>query len=186
MRSEHEGLEVAPLTGPTVGAAELFRAHAAFVASFVHRLGVPERDVPDVVQEVFVVVHRKGGFVMGSAQPRTWVAAIAVRLAAQYRRRRREELDGAATERAASGGSTPAHEAEVRQAMARVQACLDGLDAEHREVFVLFEVAGESCKDIAEALAIPVGTVYSRIHHARRRFAVEHARRAADEVEGER
>jgi RNA polymerase sigma-70 factor (ECF subfamily) len=37
-------------------------------------------------------------------------------------------------------------------------------------VFVLFELEGEPCASIATALGIPTGTVYSRLHHARRRF----------------
>jgi RNA polymerase sigma-70 factor (ECF subfamily) len=35
---------------------------------------------------------------------------------------------------------------------------------------VLFEIEGESCDDIAAGLGIPVGTVYSRLHAARRDF----------------
>lgn len=154
----------------------LFRAHAAFVASLVYRLGVPERDVRDLVQEVFLLAHRKGGYVTGPAKPRTWLAAIAVRLAAQYRRRRREELDPVIAESTAAAATTPAEAAELRESLGRVQECLSALDFDHRVVFLLYEVAGESCKDIAVALDVPVGTVYSRLHYARERFAAEHAR----------
>jgi RNA polymerase sigma-70 factor (ECF subfamily) len=162
-----------------IGADELFRAHAAFVASLVHRLGVPRSDVPDLVQEVFLLTHEKGGFEpRGVAKPRTWVAAIAVRKAAAYRRKRREQPDTDAAERRHAEGS-PADAAEAREALARVQRCLDALDFEHRATFVLYELEGQSCAEIAEALDIPVGTVYSRLHHARRRLVELHAALAA-------
>lgn len=154
----------------------LFRAHATFVASLVHRLGVPERDVRDLVQEVFLLAHRKGGYVPGPAKPRTWIAAIAVRIAAQYRRRRREELDPLRADSATAATATPAEAAELRESLGRVNECLSALDFDHRAVFLLYEVAGESCKDIATVLEVPIGTVYSRLHYARRRFAEAHAR----------
>jgi len=56
-----------------------------------------------------------------------------------------------------------------------VQRALDTLDLEHCAAFVLYEFAGESCEAIAASLSIPVGTVYSRLHHARRRFEQAYA-----------
>ena len=56
------------------------------------------------------------------------------------------------------------------QTLTRVAKVLATFDVEHRSVWVLFELEGESCADIARALGIPVGTVYSRLHHARRAF----------------
>jgi RNA polymerase sigma-70 factor (ECF subfamily) len=56
------------------------------------------------------------------------------------------------------------------EAMVSVQRALDTLDLEHRAVFVLFELAGESCEEIAAALRISLGTVHSRLHAARIKF----------------
>lgn len=152
---------------------ELFVAHAAFVAGFAHRLGVRRAEVDDVVQEVFMVAHRKGGFVEGPARPRTWLGAIALRVCRSRRRsaaRRREDYDGVALQHAESQGQSPAHAAEVAESLANVQRALDVLDVEHRCVFVLYEIEGETCSAIADALEIPLGTVYSRLHYARERF----------------
>jgi RNA polymerase sigma-70 factor (ECF subfamily) len=150
---------------------ELFREHAAFVASFVVRLGVQPRDAPDVVQEVFLIAHKKGGYVAGPAHPRTWLAAIAVRRASEYRRsRHRRELITDAPPETADGARDPEGALEVRQALGRVERALESLDVEHRAAFLLFEVEGISCAEIASSLGIPTGTVYSRLHHARERF----------------
>jgi len=170
---EHEG---AGAEG-RLDAQALFRAHAVFVASFLQRIGTPTADVDDLVQEVFLVVHRKGGYVPGPGRPRTWLAAIALHVARTGRRtrgRRREQPDEDAL-LAVSSTSTPDAELEARRALARMQRALDGLDLEHRAAFVLYELDGESCEAIASAFGVPIGTVYSRLHHARRRFTSAYA-----------
>ena len=62
------------------------------------------------------------------------------------------------------------------EALARVQQALDTLTPEKRAVFVLYELEGQSCDAVAKALGIPVGTVYSRLHSARREFTKAHAK----------
>lgn len=159
-------------TDGQVDAQTLFRAHAPFVAAFLHRLGTPRSEVDDLVQEVFLVAHRKGGFVPGLGQPRTWLAAIAVRVsrAGQRARSRRREADDDSALEGLAASSDPAATVEARKALERVQRALEMLDVEHRAAFVLYEIEGESCESIAASFDVPVGTVYSRLHHARRRF----------------
>lgn len=153
----------------------LFRAYAPFVASFLSRLGVPQADVDDRVQEVFLVAHRKGGYVPGAGQPRTWLAAIALRVASTGRRSQRRKREDAATGPVLDGSPAragdPADALETQRALERVQRALDSLDADHRAAFVLYELEGESCEAIAESFGVPVGTVYSRLHNARKRFS---------------
>jgi RNA polymerase sigma-70 factor, ECF subfamily len=161
-----------------VDAAALFRAHAQFVAAFLRRLGTPQSDLDDRVQEVFLVVHRKGGYVPGAGQPRTWLAAIALRVASSGRRsvaRRREAPEAAGPRAEASTGPDPDDALEARRALVRVQQALETLDLEHRAAFVLYELDGEACSEIALSFGVPVGTIYSRLHHARRRFLERYA-----------
>jgi len=156
-----------------LGVEELFRQHAPFVAGFMVRLGLPRDEVDDGVQEVFIVAHRRGGYVPGPARPTTWLAAIALHIASttrRSRRRQRAEADDDAVARAVSKGDSPFDAAVNAEALARVQHALETLDLDRRAVFVLFELEGESCDEIAAALGIPVGTVYSRLHAARREF----------------
>ena len=153
-------------------ARALFLAHAPFVASFLLRLGAPSSEIDDLVQEVFLVAHRRGGYVPGAAQPRTWLAAIALRVARAARRARGRSLEGTdelALE-AAAGAHDPARAVELRQSLVRVQRALGALDLDHRAAFVLYELDGEPCESIAASLGVPIGTIYSRLHHARRRF----------------
>lgn len=158
--------------GARIGAAALFQLEASFVARIIARLGVPDRDLDDAVQEVFLTVHRRGGFTPDKAKVRTWLAEIAVRVAANVRRTRRrkpttsaEELETVATHQ------LDPHEATVqRERLERVAQVLEALPVAQRQVFVQFEIEGEPCETIAQGLGVPVGTVYSRLHGARRAF----------------
>jgi len=155
--------------GERVGVEALFRQHAQFVATFLMRLGTPSQDVEDLLQEVFVIAHRKGGFVKGPAQPRSWLGAIATNVARtghRSRRRRREDADSPTVEQLSA--QVPSETESLSRV--RLERALDALPLEQRAAFVLFELEGESCESIAAVWGVPVGTVYSRLHHARRRF----------------
>ncbi len=156
-----------------MGAEALFRQHAAFVAGFVARLGFKGQDVDDIVQDVFLVAHRRGGYAPGPARPTTWLAEIAIRTAMGFRRAgRRSSLlpDPATADSLPSPSASPYQNAESHQTLDLVQRALSTVDLDRRAVFVLFELEGESCDAIAHALGIPVGTVYSRLHNARKEF----------------
>jgi RNA polymerase sigma-70 factor (ECF subfamily) len=155
------------------GAEALFRTHAAFVVGFLRRLGTPAEELDDQVQEVFLIAHRKGGYVAGAGQPRTWLAAIALRIARNghgVRSRRREKQGDYDLALIESPARDPAEMLELRKSIERVQRALDTLDIEHRAVFVLREIDGEACDSIAALFNVPIGTVYSRLHYARKRF----------------
>ncbi|MFM2415845.1 MAG: hypothetical protein RL385_568 [Pseudomonadota bacterium] len=152
-------------------AEALFCAHARFVASFLRHLGTPVADLDDLTQEVFVVAHRRGGYVPGAASPRTWLSAIAFRIAkASQRRRSRRRPEEADLEQLRDEASDLGQALDARRSLHRVEAALDRLSLDMRAAFVLFEIEGESCESIAATLEVPVGTVYSRLHHARRSF----------------
>jgi RNA polymerase sigma-70 factor (ECF subfamily) len=161
-------------------AETLFRRHAEFVANFLHRLGVDALDIDDLTQDVFLVAHRRGGFVQyGAARPTTWLAEISIRVASVSRRRRRrspEDPDTGAIGRVESNEVSAVRMVEANEAMRRVQRALDCLDEEKRAAFILFELEGESCAAIAAGLGVPVGTVYSRLHKARAEFVKAHER----------
>lgn len=160
-------------------AEALYRSHAGFVGRFLLRLGVPPQDVPDLIQEVFLVAHRRGGFAPGPAKPTTWLAAIAFRVSSDRRKklyRKPEDADSTFIDLAPASTATLADRVEAREALARVDQALQELLPKKRIVFILYELEGQSCEAIAEGLKIPVGTVYSRLHAARRAFMRTHER----------
>jgi RNA polymerase sigma-70 factor, ECF subfamily len=162
--------------------AALFRRYLAFVSHFVLRMGAPVSEVDDIAQEVFEIAHKKGGYLPGPMSPKTWLARIALGVVSTHRRsraRRREVIDADAGVTVRAELADPARAVEIGQALERVQRALDHLDLDQRAIFVLYELSGESCDQIAQAIGVPVGTVYSRLHTARRTFQAAHRRLSA-------
>jgi RNA polymerase sigma-70 factor, ECF subfamily len=152
---------------------ELFRSHAPFVARMLYRLGVPASELDDIVQEVFVVVHRLGGYEPGAATPTTYLANIAIKAAASARRKentRRVRHTADSADDLTSPWRGPVQLLEIRDDMLELESTLAVLEPELRALFILVELEGERCADIAASQHIPVGTVYWRLHRARQRF----------------
>lgn len=162
---------------------EIYRAHFRLVWSTLARLGVRSAELEDAVQEVFVVVHRRLGDYDPSRPLRPWLLGITWRVATAERRRarhRREQL-GEAVEFAGVDRTTPEGEVIARRRAARIHRALDALDDDRRAVFVMHEMQGIPCPEIAAAMGIPVNTAYSRLRVARQRFrAAFEAQRAAE------
>ena len=158
--------------------ADLFREHAAPVWRALRRLGVPEADVEDVAQEVFVVVHRKLPEFEGRSTLKTWIYGICVRTASDYRRkahvRRERPTDRMPDER---HSAPQLRELEREQARALLDAALETLDEEKRAVFVLYEIEELDMPEVAEALGCPLQTAYSRLYAARKKVHAEVTRR---------
>lgn len=154
-------------------AEDLFRGHAKFVARFLVHLGVAARDLDDVLQEVFLVVHARGGYVAGPAKPTSYLGSIAVRAAHSYRRRQasqraRSSLDSPDELESHSWG--PVELLEADENAQKIRAALATLPEELRAPLLLVELEGESCGSVAASLNSPVGTIYWRLHTARKQF----------------
>jgi RNA polymerase sigma-70 factor, ECF subfamily len=178
-----------PPESVSIDSETLFKLYASFVASFLYRQGARGPDLDDLVQDVFLTAHRRGGYRPGPASPTTFLAHIA--LEANLKRRRgdgrwrtshTDEATGAIVGRAPTD---PAQALATKDAARRLQAMLDSMDPPHRAVFILFELEGESCESIAAGLRLPIGTVYSRLHGARRAFRERAARSERREQRGE-
>ncbi len=161
-----------------LGFAAVYDAHARFVWRVLARLGVAREDVEDVSQEVFIVVHRRLADFEGRSSLRTWIYGIAQRCASEYRRRRARPAGEPADELAID----PAQVAQLamRDARALLDRLLDLLDADKREVFVLFELEDLSMAEVVAIVGCPLQTGYSRLHAARAVLAA-----AATRIHGE-
>ena len=143
---------------------------ADFVWRTLQRLGVPSQDLEDLMQEVYVVVHRQIGGFRQESKLTTWLFSICLRVTSRHRKRayfRREQQVAAVPE--SIDMRTPEKLAEERERSRRLELILTALTLEQRAVFVMFEVEGFSCQEIAELSGVPTGTVYSRLHAARKR-----------------
>jgi RNA polymerase sigma-70 factor (ECF subfamily) len=168
---------------------EFYETHVRFVWRVLPRLGVPERDVPDAVQDVFVVVHKRLSEFEGRSKPTTWLFAICTRVAADRRRSAHHRGEVSSCDEATfecAGGSEGgdgdgAATTERHQARALLEAILARMPEEQRIVFALFELEQMSGERIAELLDVPEGTVRSRLRLARASFEQAVARLRASE-----
>jgi RNA polymerase sigma-70 factor (ECF subfamily) len=172
----------------------LYREHFRFVWRVVRRLGIDGQQVDDVVQDVFLVVHRRLGDFEGRSSAKTWLYGVVRRVVADHRRtlRRKPGHETAATPAEGDpdtmlGGDEQSPQASVEQAerVRLLHRLLGELDDDKREVFLLAELEGLTMAEIAEALDVNPNTIASRLRAARREFeaALERATRADDAME---
>jgi len=147
------------------------------VARWVRAFGGLDADVEDLTQEVFLVVRRKLDTFDGRNLA-GWLYRVAQRTVRDYRRRAwfRRVFAGKSIETEAdnAGGwmrsPDPGEVFEQREAEKTLGAILKQMSTVRRTAFVLFEVEGYSGEEIAELEGIPLNTVWTRLHHARKDF----------------
>jgi RNA polymerase sigma-70 factor (ECF subfamily) len=149
---------------------EIYEAHVELVWRTLRRVGVPSAAVDDVAQEVFVAIHRALPTWEGRASLRTWIYRITRNAGLNYTRGMRRRPDGVSTEAADESPHAsldPETQAANREAIEELGLVLARIDEPKREVLVLMELEGFSAPEVAELLAIPLNTVYSRLRLAR-------------------
>lgn len=178
-------IEAAPVTSP-LDLVRVYNSQKDFVWLTLQRMGVPRSDLEDVFQDVFVIAHKRLHTYNPEAKLSAWLYGICLRSVAAHRRRafrRRERADGTDASVARPGTEhwhaqidAPDERLKEQERQTTLQALLDTLDPDHRLVVVMFEVEDQSCQYIAELIGVPVGTVHSRLHTARRKLAQAAAR----------
>jgi len=162
---------------------EVYDAHFSAMWRSARALGVPETACDDVLQEVFIVVHRRLAEFEGRAALRTWLVRILVHVVSEQRRRFRRKEDHAELpeEVRDSRAAGPLEELARAEAVKVLATILDALDDDQRTVFVLAELEQLPIPEIAAALGLSPNTVYSRLRLGRREFERQVARvRARD------
>jgi RNA polymerase sigma-70 factor (ECF subfamily) len=166
----------APMRGAARPKAEdrlvgLVEAHLPNVWRFVRRLGVPEHDVDDVVQEVILIVARKLDAIATGSE-RAFMMSTAYRVAADFRRARTRRVEVDVDDAHELADPTPGPDALADQHRARelLDQVLDAMPMDLRAVFVLYELDGFTMAEIAETFELAPGTVASRLRRGRELF----------------
>jgi RNA polymerase sigma-70 factor (ECF subfamily) len=142
------------------------------VTRWARALGCADGEIDDVAQDVFVIVRRKLSAFDGENLS-SWLYRITTRTARDHRRRAwfRRMIVGSEPHRLAavpSAALDPSAVLERKQRQELLDQLLGRLGEKPRVVFVLFEIEGVSGEDISTLLDIPLATVWSRLHFARR------------------
>jgi RNA polymerase sigma-70 factor (ECF subfamily) len=149
----------------------LFDRHEPAVRRLFVRLGVADADADDLVQTTFLQVLRAAPRFDSNIPAKPWLLGIAAMMARRHRRsvgqlaaRLREWALAPREELAVS----PAVVFERTESERRFLGALESLSAAKREAFVLVTLEGMSGEDAAALLKVPVNTIWTRLHHARR------------------
>ena len=160
-----------------------YREHFAFTWRSLRRLGVPERDLADAVQDVFVVLYRKFDGLDRERAFASWIYAVCLRVASDRRRSAAQRHEQLALEPDPNEHSETVlvHDRDKEQLSERrelLEAALEAMSIEQRAVFTLFELEGRNGEEVAMILQIPTPTAHSRLRLAREVFRriVERAR----------
>lgn len=150
---------------------ELYDQHFAFTWRSLRYLGVPEAQLDDAVQELWIAAHRRLPEFEGRAEIKTWLFGIAVNIQRNlYRSDRRRDahvpLPGALT----SPVADPMLAHEGQEAWRLVVAFMASLDDLRRALFVASLLEGMSPAEAAEATGLDVRTVYHRVRSLRQSF----------------
>ncbi|HEX5098311.1 MAG TPA: sigma-70 family RNA polymerase sigma factor [Polyangiaceae bacterium] len=156
---------------------ELAEAHFGYVWRLCRRLGLSESDADDAAQQVFITAARRLSDIRAGRE-RAFLYGVAVNVVAKSRHARARLREAGEVDLDALESELPSVEelSDQRAARALLDRVLDAMSLDLRAVFVLYEIEEQTVAEIAETLAIPVGTASSRLRRAREDFAARLAR----------
>ena len=137
---------------------EVYDRELEYVWRSLGRLGVPRADIPDAVNEVFLVLYRKWNELDRKDALRPWLFGVARRVAADMRAKQREQP---------SDVEPPAVEDPLVAKRNLLWRAMGALDEDRRTVLILHDLEGHTGAEIAAMLDIPANTVHSRLRLAR-------------------
>jgi len=158
--------------GDAAALTQLYQRYSGPLFGYLLRLAGDRMIAEEILQDTMLAVWRSAGAFEGRAKVTTWLFGVA-RRQAHNRLRGRSGPEPAATELPdrADPGAGPEDLAIAAAGGTPVAGAIGLLPEHHRDVIALVFVAGLPLADVAEVLGIPVGTVKSRLHHARAALA---------------
>jgi len=150
----------------------LYARHHVKVFRFALRLLRNEQTAEDVVSEVFIDVWRNAASFEGRSEASTWLLAIARNKAYSILRKKQEEhLDEQEAAEIEDAADNPEVIMQKKTKGDLLRACLSRLSVEQREVIDLVYYHEKSVEEVALIVGAPVGTVKTRMFHARKRLS---------------
>jgi RNA polymerase sigma-70 factor (ECF subfamily) len=151
----------------------LYDEHFAFTWRTLRYLGVPDAQLDDAVQDVWVAVYRGLGGFEGRSNLETWLFGIAVNVQRNlHRTERRRGGSVPLPSELISPVADPGLEREAQEAWDLVQGFLATLDGERRTLFVASLLEGMTPAETAAATGLEVTTIYHRVRSLRQSFRV--------------
>lgn len=158
--------------------AELWRRFAPELLAYLRRRLGDEADAQDVLQEVFVKIHRNLDKQPARARLAPWVFRIAKNALADHYRSRRTTVPWSDEDMSLGRGAAepPPHEAMEQALGAWLRGQVEALPEPYRTALVLTELEGLSQREGAARLELPYSTFKSQVHRGRERLGQALAR----------
>lgn len=158
---------------------EIYEHWYAHVARWIVALGANRADVDDLLQEVFMVVHRRLADFNGE-NVAGWLYQIARRKVSEHRRRvwikHMFRAGSDLSVELPASGLNASELLDLKEKRLLLDGLLGRLKSEPRAAFVMFEILGYSGAEIAEVQGVCLNTVWARIHTAREQLKQRIAR----------
>lgn len=147
--------------------ADVFREHYPYVVRLATSLTGDFELAKDIAQDVFVAVFKGLRGFRGDAALRTWIYQITLRISGRHSAKHKKH----ASQQYDLDGLPGVESADSTASLTELVSALNELPLASRTVLSLVAIEGLSHQAAAEVLGIPVGTVWSRLHTARRQLA---------------
>jgi RNA polymerase sigma-70 factor (ECF subfamily) len=160
----------APVPAPKGDCLETFERELDYVFGTLHRLGARPGDIEDLLQEIFVALHRNWPTLDTTRSLRPWLFGVAFRVVRTHRRRRAREAPHAELE-VEDGSPTPEAWLQGQESMALLWAAFDRVPVSRRSVVIKHDLEGLDVVEIARELSMTKFGVYARLYKGRQELA---------------
>lgn len=163
---------------PAAGFEQLLRPHMERLYRLSYRLAGNKAEAEDLFQDVLTKIYVRLDDLLDIDEPATWLSRVMYNHFIDHRRKysrqrlvivEESQVAGQSIENL-GGGDSPQHASEREDNIMRLQAALDRLSDEHRQVVLLHDTEGYKIEEIHKLTGDPVGTIKSRLHRARARL----------------
>jgi RNA polymerase sigma-70 factor (ECF subfamily) len=170
---------------PPIDFKAVYEANFDYVFHTLRRMGAPDRDLEDLIHDVFLAFYRGLDGFDPTRPVKPWLFGIAFRVFSDFRRKAQHKYEIPSEPRDRASNQPPADELVAqRQRHDLVLRALDVLDLDKRAVLVMHDIDGHAMPEIAAVLSVPLNTAYSRLRLAREQFAAAVRRLRAGAEEG--
>jgi RNA polymerase sigma-70 factor (ECF subfamily) len=155
---------------PETSCLEAYDKELDYLFETLQRLGAGPREVEDLAQEVFVVLHRNWSTLDLSRPLRPYLFGVAFRVVCAHRRRRAREIPHPALD-APDAGSSPESLLQSKQSVGLLMAALERVPLPRRAVVVMHDLDGVPIAEVATRMSITRFGAYARLRKARKELA---------------
>jgi RNA polymerase sigma-70 factor (ECF subfamily) len=158
---------------PAVGDSaclEAFDRELEYIFETLRRLGAIPREVEDLAQEIFVVLHRNWSKLDTSRPLRPYLFGVVFRVVCAHRRRRVREIPYPSLD-AQDAGASPERTLQSKESIVLLTAALQRVPLPRRAVLIMHELDGVPIPEVAERLSITRFGAYARLRKAHKELA---------------